>query len=352
MPASDVKKYVKLVQERGWSFDFNVNSSCTANKELTVDGHKEVMKYLEWVSDMGIDAVTITNTNLIGIVKKHLPKMRVNLSTFQKVTEVAQARRFEDMGVDLIMLSEHVNRDFKALRAIRRAVKCQLALIANVGCIYDCPNMQTHANSIAHSGAKGEQMLFAESFALFCFGKRLESMDEVIKIRWIRPEDVSHYEDVGIDVLKILERNSTTEVLAERVKAYSERHFQGNLIRLLGQMIDAKASTNRAKELVIRRMFTRPGLKSLRTGQRARAFGGLFSNSLYDIVYLDNQKIPDDFIKGFMNRDCRNADCRTCGNCEATAKKAVHILDEGLLANTRQLVKQALENIRDGSLLY
>jgi collagenase-like PrtC family protease len=348
----NVRKYIARVHEKGWAFDYNVNSSCLGNLEVTRKGFRAIVKFLESVVALGVDELTVANTNLIGIVKKHFPKVRVNLSTYQKVTEVAQARRFEDMGVDLIMLSEHVNRDFKALRAIRKAVKCQLALIANVGCVYDCPNALTHANSNAHSGAKGQNALFADPFMVYCFGKRLESPEEAIKIRWIRPEDVGHYEDVGIDVLKILERNSTTETLVERVRTYCQRSYDGNILSLLGQMIDVKRSKGRQKELHIKRFFSRPSLSGLRDMKRGRDFSGLFASPVHELLSVDNKKLPADFIKSFEVRDCRASDCRTCGNCKAMAAKAVRVLDQAALDDRRRILRQAVDEIRMGTSLF
>jgi hypothetical protein len=296
--------------------------------------------------------VTISNTNLIQIVKKNYPQLKVNVSTFQKVATVAQARRFEDLGVDMLMLSEHINRDFKVLAAIRKAVKCTLTLIANVGCIFDCPNAHTHANSVSHGGMKGDPMLFAEPYVLECFAKRLEGTEEIVKIRWIRPEDVGHYEDVGMDMLKIVERNTTTDALAERVKAYSQRSYEGNFLRFLGQMVDQKTSPSRTKDMIIRRIFTRPGPGSLRAAKNARQIGSLFTHSLSDLVYLDNKAIPDNFLAGFKARDCRTSDCRTCGHCRSVAGKAARVTDEALRAQTFAQVRQSLDQMRDGSLLF
>ena len=347
----DIRKTIKLVHEKKWSFDFNVNSSCLANRELTSAGFKAIMKYLEWLVDLGVDAVTVANTNLIAMVKKNFPMLRVNVSTFQKIAEVTQAQRFEDLGVDLIMLSEHVNRDFKVLRAIRKAVKCKLALIGNVGCVYDCPNAHTHANSLAHTGARGEQSVLPDACMLYCFSKRLEKPEELVKIRFIRPEDVSYYEELGIDVLKIIDRSSTTDVLAERVKAYSERSYDGNLLELLGQMMDSKRSISRAKEIVIKNMLKKPIPSSFRAGKNSRDFIGLFEHSLYDLVSLDNKRLPNGFIKGYEQRDCRATNCETCGNCKTLAAESVRILDEALLDATLAKTRQGLEDIRGGTLL-
>ncbi|HEX2956786.1 MAG TPA: U32 family peptidase [Chitinispirillaceae bacterium] len=348
----DVKNYVKLVHQKNWEFDLNLNASCTGNKELTIKGFKRITKHLEWICEIGVDAVTISSPHLISIVKKNFPQLKVNVSTYQKIAEVAQAQRFEDLGVNMIMLSEHINRDFKTIAAIRKSVKCQLTLIANVGCVYNCPNAHSHANNIAHTGARGEESVLANPFLLYCFGKRLERIDEVMKIRWIRPEDVSVYEDIGINMLKIIERNNRTDILAERVKAYCERSFDGNLLALLGQMVDMKRCITRTPQLMVKKFIKKPGLAALKSMKKARDFSFLFEKSIDDHLYLDNKKLPDEFIQSFTNKDCRTTDCKSCGACMHFASKAVTIVDENLLMKTRQKIADGLEQVRDGSLLH
>ncbi len=348
----DVKNYVHLVHLKKWEFDLNLNASCTSNKELTIKGFRSIMKHLEWISEIGVDTVTISNPHLISIVKKNFPKIKVNVSTFQKIAEVAQAQRFEDLGVDMIMLSEHINRDFKTIAAIRKSVKCQLTLIANVGCVYNCPNAHSHANNIAHTGARGEESILANPFLLYCFGKRLESIDEIMKIRWIRPEDVSVYEEIGIDMLKILERNNKTDILAERVKAYCERSYDGNLLDLLGQMVDMKRCLNRTPQLMVKKFLKKPGLAALKNMKKARDFSFLFEKTVGDHLHLDNKKIPDEFIRTFTKKECKTTDCKSCGACMHFASKAVTVTDENLLMKTRQKIAEGLEQVRDGSLLH
>jgi collagenase-like PrtC family protease len=56
---------------------------------------------------------------------------------------------------------------------------------------------------------------------------------ELIKARWIRPEDVGDYEGMGIDCLKLVERFRGTESLIHIVRAYERKSYQGNLVELL-----------------------------------------------------------------------------------------------------------------------
>jgi collagenase-like PrtC family protease len=346
MDENSVKQYIKRVHDKGWNFDFNVNSMCLANQELTAEGHREIVDYFGWISDLGVDTITVSIPLLVEISKKYYPKMKVNISTFQKVNSVPTAKRYEDLGADLIMLAEYTNRDFKLLKAIRKGVRCKLALIANTGCVHGCVNLFAHANSIAHSGAKGgNDTVFTESYQTYCVSKRLENTAEWIKIRWIRPEDVGFYEELGIDMLKIIDRHSITEALAERIKAYSERSFQGNLLDFLGQMVNRKKSMM----MNLDRVF---GNKNDQEIGKIKQLLNVFAIPVSDLLYLDNQKIPQDFLQGFMNRDCSRLSCNDCDYCQKIADIAVTVRDESKLNATVEKLKNIRAQMVDGSVLY
>jgi len=42
-------------------------------------------------------------------------------------------------------------------------------------------------------------------------------------------------------------------------------------------------------------------------------------------IRLDAQKIPENFLDSFRNRDCASLDCQACGYCERIAAQAVSI---------------------------
>lgn len=341
----DIRNYIKRVHDKRWDFNYNINSTCLANRECGKEGFKQIIDYIEWVVSLGVTSVTIANANLINIVRKNFPDLKIKVSTFQKIATLPQAQRFEDMGVEAIMLSEHVNRGFKLLREIRKHVKCKLILIANVGCIFNCPNSHSHANSIAHSGIAGEnKSLMTEAYHTYCYEKRLQDPAELVKIRWIRPDDVAYYEDIGIDMLKIIERYSTTDALTERMKAYHERKYDGNIIDLLGQMVDIK-HTN--KDVLTSQIKADP-----QNVDKAMRFYLAFSAAIPDLYYLDNSKLSKDFIKGFENRDCNRLSCDECGYCEKIANEVISVIDKEKLELTLSRLKTIRNDIFNGSMLY
>jgi hypothetical protein len=73
---------------------------------------------------------------------------------------------------------------------------------------------------------------------------------------------------------------------------------------------------------------------------------------LPDLYYLDNAKLPPDFIDGFAKRDCDRLSCDECGYCKKIAKEAVTVIDEKKLADTLRSLKDIRNRIADGTLLY
>lgn len=343
-----IKKRIKKAHDNGLEFDFTLNSGCTANLEFTKEGNKEIREYIEWIDSLGVDSVTVTLPSLISIIKKFAPRLKVKISTFQRITSVQMAKRFEDLGADTIMLSENCNRDFKLLAAIRKAVKCRLALIANVGCLYYCQNAHSHIVSTSHSGTKkGCNSLFtAVPYTVDCLQTRLRNISEFIKVRFIRPEDVAKYEEIGIDLLKICDRHTKSEVLLDRVKAYHERSYEGNLLYLLGQKSDRNTDNVNVGE--IKRLMG----QSKEAEEKIKYFFGSLNVPISDLIYIDNKKIPSDFLEQYEKRDCTRMSCDQCGYCKSVTDIAVTTAGDDKIKEVQYKLKILKGNLVDGSILY
>lgn len=343
----EVKEYIRRVHAKGWTFDYNINSTCMSNMEFTPEGHKNLLKYIEDILELGVDSLTVSMPTVMGLINKHFPGTRMKVSTYQKVDSVAMAQRFEELGADVIMLSEHINRDFKLLSAIRKNVKAKVALIANVGCVYGCQNMHSHANSGSHIGTRGEKLsVFSEFYQANCLLTKMKNPVEFVKTRWIRPEDVKVYEDIGIDMLKILERSSTSDTLGERVEAYSKRSYDGNIIDLLGQM------SNKKRSIPID-ILTGLGIKEREDIQKAgRFFEVFFQINVPDVFNLNNKSIPEDFIQGFMNRDCSTLSCDKCNYCKKIADDCITSADSETINRIVNAMEDMKDDVVSGAALY
>src|SRR3990172_384033 len=231
----DAERYIRAARAQGHAFNFLLNASCLDNREYRKDEYEKIIEHIGWVAGTGADSVTVTIPYLLQIIKRHFPALKVNVSSWARVESVRKAQFFEDMGADAIVLSEEINRDFRTIEAIRKAVGCRLILIANPGCLYGCPRSYYHANVMTHGsqGGHSSEGFLVDHCYFSCAREKMKDPVELVKIRWIRPEDVEDYEMAGVDCLKIIDRYKTTDTLVGYLRAYRERRFVGNIVELL-----------------------------------------------------------------------------------------------------------------------
>jgi collagenase-like PrtC family protease len=276
------------------------------------------------------------------IIKRHYPSLKVNVSSWARVESVRRAQAFADMGVDAIVLSEEINRDFKTLEAIRKAVKCRLILIANPGCLYGCPRSFYHANVMTH-GSQGEHS--SEGFLVdhcyfSCTKDKMKDPVEIVKIRWIRPEDIEDYEMVGIDCLKIIDRYKTSETLLSYLKSYTERKYEGNIVELLN-LPRKKAFLPANLEYIMRDEYVNT--------TKLMEFADITDYPVSERISLDNAKIPSNFLSLFKTKDCATSDCGECGFCDMIARRALTV-DGKPLAELLEKYEALLESLVSGDI--
>lgn len=342
------QNHVKYCLDRGFGFNYLLNSACLGNTEVTKNGQKNIRNILDWISKINITATTVSNPLLLKIIKKNYSNLRVRVSVFAGVDHVQKAKYWEDLGADVICLdSLTVNRDFKALKSLKQNIKIDLELLANNNCLQSCSLSQCHMNLLGHSSQSkhSNNGFVIDHCILECSKLKIQNPVNYIKSDWIRPEDISCYEELGYHKFKLVERNLPTRVMMERVNAYSDRIYYGNLLNLIqpyGQKIDKKNNTSTKKLIsqfiekikVLKKsiVFFRPDLikvsKLKVLYQLAKLKGMRIENNFHkntqDDVFIDNKKL-DGFINRFKLKSCRDTDCSSCMYCDEIAKKVVKI---------------------------
>ncbi len=273
--------------------------------EYEANYHRKLISHLQWISDIGSDYVIVTIPFLIQIIKEQFPNLKIRVSTIAHVNSVNRAKFYESLGADEITPSIMINRDFKTLKNMQEAVKCKIVPLLTDGCLYQCPFRYYHYNLLGHSSQEDHQLggNYIDSCVLNCSAIKFSNKTEVIKSRWIRPEDLSHYEEIGINTFKIAGRRMTTEWITRAVKAFSSRKYKGNLVDIIQGFT---MSIGVEKD---------PHAKFVQTVDKE------YKSKLI----IDNTKL-DGFIEFFKKQDCISM-CDKCNYCEDWAEKAV-ILDK------------------------
>ena len=314
---SRVENHVRAVHNCGFKFNYLLNATCLDNLETSREFNRQLDEMLEWLGSMQVDYVTVTVPMLIGRVKSVLPKVKVSLSTFANVNSIRQVKYFEELGVDEITLPESKNRDFRFLEQVRKNASCDFQLIATNDCLFECPLRSHHANFQSHAS---QSQHVSGGFALdYCMLKctywKIKYPVELIKSPWIRPEDVSIYEELGFDKIKLTERMKKTDKIAEAAQAYSKRSYDGNLLKLLNSRLSEEDFEIPDFSKNINAQFVRPDRMS-------KIYKLLFSLK----AVIDNKEL-DGFVEGLRSKNCDQAACDTCGYCNAWSEKVVR-LDE------------------------
>ena len=137
---------------------------------------------------------------------------------------------------------------------------------------------------------------------------------------------------MGFDLFKVAERDLPTPVLRNRVKAYSARRYDGNLLDLVQPFalegVDGSERYFRKGPAWFLRFLLRPGLVN-----PARM---LLLKRLADLrhmtrpvagpppVFVDNRAL-DGFLERFRESGCRDQECDACRWCHQFAEKAVRV---------------------------
>jgi len=303
-----IAEYIQKVHENNMEFSYLLNAPCMNNLEYDPHYHKELLKYIQWISDIGADNVIVTTPFLVQLIKEQFPKLNIRLSTIAHVNSVNRAKFYETLGVNEITPDVMINRDFKTLEQMNKTVNCKIVLLLTDGCLYQCPFRYYHYNILGHASQTHQEFErnYIDTCILNCSVIKFSNPTEVVKARWVRPEDLTHYKAIGIDHFKIAGRRMSIEWIIRSVKAFSEEKYDGNLIDII-QGFSMSFGGLEKKD---------PNIKLTET------IGEEFKSKMI----IDNIKL-DGFLEFFKKQNCI-AMCNNCNYCEEWANKAVFVNKE------------------------
>lgn len=312
-----VEAYVDKIHAAGFTFNYAINSTCLGGQEYDKEGHKKLLDELAWIASFA-DRVIVAVPYLMELIRLHFPNLLIVTSVADSVNSVRKARFFENMGVSRITLDYMSNRNFALLAEIRKSVSCDLELLVNDGCLLHCPYREYHFNLGSHGSHRDDS--FYLDYPIFrCCVDRMRDLSELVKIPWIRPEDLAEY--LGVTThFKIAGREKPNAWIENCVRAYVSQHYDGNFFDLVTIVTPASHEVGR--------MF------------------------LGDppAIHLDNRQL-DGFIERFKAHACLN--CETCHYCEAIARRTISVDQQDLERYMRKAEEGLsllvnLENWRDG----
>ena len=343
-----IEKRVIEAHKRDIEFNYILNTQCSKNMEYQRRGFKKIISLLEWISSIKIDTITVSLPFLIDIVQNNFPELKTKVSVLNRVNTLQKAKFYEYMGVDAITIDVDQNRNFKLLKLLSDNLDVELSLLLNNLCLWNCPYASYHATTASHTSQSGRYDNYCE---FNCRLIKSKDLSQMIKSRWIRPEDIPLYEEIGVHDFKIGGRTQSINFLVRAVRAYSTNHYDGNLYKILNTSQKANykdKSRSKIKEYIYQ--FGKKNILNLPihllkviflflsylSNQKLNKIARMLAFMSPELVrtnlkifldqsipYIDNRKL-DGFLDYFKKRNCSLMNCEECKYCEQYAKYAIN----------------------------
>lgn len=305
------KQHLDVIHSYNIKFLYTMNTATVNGKEYDEKFLNSVRKEVERLINLGVDGFIVALPLFVKMIKKEHPDVEVSISSFSRIYNIREVEGYVNLGADTIIMHEDDNRNFELLESVAKYAKkhnADVELITNNSCLWGCPYRRTHdIISSVTSSEDGPKGVWFEYPILFCATDVRNDIANIIRMRWIRPEDLHYYEEIGIDRFKIAGRNKKTDWLVRVVKAYAERKYEGNLLDIVSY------PQGRAVPKVLEKLG--------------------YKDNEYEIltkVYVDNTAFPPNWLGYFKYNKCENRSCEECRYCDMIAEKVIRVDGKGL----------------------
>jgi collagenase-like PrtC family protease len=238
-----LKKYVDRCQDVGIKFNYTMNTIFPGSKEWLEDNMGNIVRLVDQLTLIGINRVTIANPLLMEIVREINKDIEIDVSTVAHIDTVTQAKYLkEKLNIRKICNNLMRNRSVTFLKNMAdycRKNDIIFEVMVNEFCGNGQDQYLTHCvyrdscylcHATDHSK---EDALRFDNFPMgHCMaGRGLDPLNW-LRTRFIRPEDLHYYTDIGINQFKITGRTGSTEYLLLMAESYMKGKWEGNLLGL------------------------------------------------------------------------------------------------------------------------
>ena len=219
----------------GKRLDLLLNANCYGAESMSKKLESHIIDILATLVGWGTkpEIVTTASPFIARTLKKVFPEIEVRASVNMRLMTV-QAMSYLAPWFDSYYLGRDVQRNIDMVK--RAADWChahekKIGILANSGCLRNCPWQTYHDNLVAHSDA-ALKMPGADYNPHLCWTMyaNRKNLPEILKATWVRPEDLYNYEGL-VDFVKLATRQHNSPRMV--VKAYVVGRWQGNLLDLL-----------------------------------------------------------------------------------------------------------------------
>ena len=230
-----LRRDLTRLRSAGVRLDLLLNANCYGAEAMSVALENRIAAILEKLGSWGCRPETCTTASpfVARTLKAVAPDIDVRASVNMRLTTL-QAFRYLAPLFDSYYIGRDIQRNLETVRRFSdwcHANGKKLCMLANSGCLRNCPWQTFHDNMIAHSDAamKAENVKGWNPHLCWALYKDRKNFAEILKATWVRPEDIGRYEGL-VDVVKLATRQHANPGMV--ISAYERGEFGGNLLDL------------------------------------------------------------------------------------------------------------------------
>ena len=269
---------LKYCREHGMRLDILANATCYGEKAFTKEQRLQIIGIIEHLDELGLrpEIVTTTSPFIARVFKFNFPDIEVRASVNMRLRNTLALEYLAPL-YDSYYICRDVQRDLPTFH--RMAAWCKdhgkkLCMLANSGCVRNCPWQVFHETLLSHKFTDTFYEMERLQADLVCNSifKLKKQLSDFLRCSWIRPEDI-HVFEPELETIKLSTREAKHPM--EIVEAYVNGSYDGNLLRLMDPYHGYGFRPNR----------------------------------------VDNKSFPVDWVTSGIAANCAN-NCTHCGKCE------------------------------------
>jgi len=275
---------LKYCRAHGMKLDILANATCYGEIAFTEEQRLQIIGIIKHLDKMGLypEIITTTSPYIAKLFKLNFPDIEVRASVNMRLRNTLAFEYLAPL-YDSYYICRDVQRDLPTFH--RMAAWCKdhgkkMCMLANSGCVRNCPWQVFHETLLSHTFSKSFNEMTEQNIDIVC--NRLfmsHHLLEFLRCTWIRPEDI-HVFEPELETIKLSTREAKYPL--EITEAYVNASYDGNLLRLTDPIHGYAFRPNR----------------------------------------IDNKSFPADWVTSGIAGNCAN-NCTHCGKCEKILKQVL-----------------------------
>lgn len=229
----DMIERVNSFKKLGIEYNYTLNGNVPRGRIF--ENREKIIEELKWLEKSPIRKITVANYELAKMAEKYCPSVELIVSFFTEVDSKEKVMQWAKLSnVKTIITAASTYRNISLLKELVVTGKkfgVGIGVIANLGCMADCARKEEHA-IIKDMAAINSSSLRYGACTFYCMRYLLENPEKFLQLSLVRPEDMDVYENIGIEIVKLVDRSQTTKWIERVVEYYLKGSFKGNILDL------------------------------------------------------------------------------------------------------------------------